>query len=39
VRISHADPASDTFIIDIRAGVDAVTRDPVLAGLILVSVL
>ena len=39
VRISHADPASDTLIIDTLAGADDVALDPALAGLILVSVL
>ena len=38
VRITHADPASDTLIIDTVAGDDDVTLDPALAALILVSV-
>ena len=39
VRITHADPASDTLIIDTGAGADDVSLDPALAALILVSVL
>lgn len=39
VGITHADPASDTLVIDTRAGVDEVALDPALAALILVSVL
>jgi hypothetical protein len=39
VRITHADPAADTLIIDALAGADEVTLDPALAGLILVTVL
>lgn len=38
VRITHADPAGDTLIIDTLAGVDEVTLDPALAGLIQVAV-
>jgi hypothetical protein len=37
-RITHADAASDTLIIDTIAGDDDVSLDPALAGLILVSV-
>jgi hypothetical protein len=39
VRISHADPTSDTLVIDTSAGADDVVLDPALDGLILVSVL
>jgi len=39
VRITHADPAIDTLVIDTVAGVDDVALDPALDGLILVSVL
>jgi RTX calcium-binding nonapeptide repeat (4 copies) len=38
VRITHADPASDTLLIDSLAGADAVALDPELAALILLSV-
>ena len=38
VRITYADAASDTLIIDTVAGADTVTLDPALAGLIQVSV-
>jgi hypothetical protein len=37
VRITHADPASDTLVIDSLGGVDNVALDPALAALILVS--
>ena len=39
VRITHADPASDTLVIDTVAGADDVSLDPALDGLILVTVL
>jgi Ca2+-binding RTX toxin-like protein len=39
VRVTHADPTSDTLVIDTGAGVDDVVLDPALGGLILVSVL
>jgi hypothetical protein len=39
VRITHADPAIDTLVIDTVAGADDVLLDPALDGLILVSVL
>jgi hypothetical protein len=39
VRITNADPASDTLIIDTVAGADDVSLDPALAALIQVSVL
>ena len=39
VRITHADPARDTLIIDPVAGADDVSLDPALAALIQVSVL
>lgn len=39
VRITHADPASDSLVIDTLAGADNVALDPALAGLILASVL
>lgn len=39
VRITHAEPALDTLIIDTVAGVDDVAIDPALAALILVTVL
>lgn len=39
VRITHADPASDTLVIDTHAGADDVALDPGLAALILVTVL
>ena len=39
VRITHADPTSDTLVIDTDAGVDDVVLDPALDGLILVGVL
>ncbi len=39
VRIAHADPTSDTLVIDTVAGVDDVFLDPALDGLILVGVL
>jgi hypothetical protein len=39
VRIAHADPTSDTLVIDTVAGVDDVVLDPALDGLILVGVL
>jgi len=38
VRITHADPTSDTLIIDTLAGADGVALDPALAALILVTV-
>ena len=38
VRITHADPTSDTLVIDTLAGADHVTLDPALAALLLVSV-
>ena len=38
LRITHADPTSDTLVIDTGAGVDDVALDPALAALILVSV-
>jgi len=38
VRITHADPALDTLVIDGLAGVDNVAVDPALAALILVSI-
>jgi hypothetical protein len=39
VRITHADAASDTLVIDPVAGVDQVAIDPAVNGLIQVSVL
>ena len=39
VRITHADPAIDTLVVDTVAGADDVSLDPALDGLILVSVL
>jgi hypothetical protein len=39
VRITRADPASDTLVIDTVAGLDDVVLDPALDGLILVAVL
>jgi hypothetical protein len=39
VRITHADPTSDTLVIDTSAGADDVALDPALDGLILVAVL
>ena len=39
VRITHADPASDTLVIDRVAGADHVAIDPAVNGLIQVSVL
>jgi Ca2+-binding RTX toxin-like protein len=39
VRMTHADPASDTLVIDTVAGLDDVVLDPALDGLILVAVL
>jgi hypothetical protein len=39
VRITHADAAIDTLIIDTLAGADDVVLDPALGGLILVAVL
>jgi hypothetical protein len=39
VRITHADPTSDTLIIDPVTGVDDVVVDPAVNALILVSVL
>jgi RTX calcium-binding nonapeptide repeat (4 copies) len=39
VRITHADPATDTLILDTGAGVDNVALDQALAALILVTVL
>jgi hypothetical protein len=39
VRITHADPTSDTLVIDTSAGADDVVLDPALDGLILVAVL
>jgi hypothetical protein len=39
VRITHADPTSDTLVIDTVAGADDVVLDPALDGLILISVL
>jgi RTX calcium-binding nonapeptide repeat (4 copies) len=38
VRITHADPAFDTLVIDTLTGVDDVALDPALAALIIVSV-
>jgi Ca2+-binding RTX toxin-like protein len=38
VRITHAEPASDTLVIDTLTGVDDVAIDPALAALILVTV-
>jgi len=38
VRITHADPALDSLVIDSLTGVDDVAIDPALAALILVSV-
>jgi Ca2+-binding RTX toxin-like protein len=37
VRITHADPARDTLVIDTLAGADDVAIDPALAALILVT--
>jgi Ca2+-binding RTX toxin-like protein len=39
VRITHADPTSDTLVIDPVAGADDISLDPALDGLILVTVL
>jgi hypothetical protein len=39
VRITHADPTSDTLVIDTVAGADDISLDPALDGLILVTVL
>jgi Ca2+-binding RTX toxin-like protein len=39
VRVTHADPASDTLVIDPVAGADHVAVDPAVNALILVSVL
>jgi hypothetical protein len=38
VRITHADPAEDTLVIDTLTGADDVAIDPALAALILVTV-
>jgi Ca2+-binding RTX toxin-like protein len=38
VRISHADPAADTLVIETLTGADDVAVDPALAALILVTV-
>jgi hypothetical protein len=38
VRITHADPAADTLVIDTLTGADDVAIDPALAALILVTV-
>ena len=38
VRITHADPALDTLVVDSLTGDDDVAIDPALAALILVSV-
>ena len=38
VRITHADPATDTLVIDSLGGSDSVALDPALAALILVSI-
>jgi hypothetical protein len=39
VRITHADPTSDTLVIDTLAGADDISLDPAVDGLILVTVL
>jgi hypothetical protein len=38
VRVSNADATADTLVIDGLGGVDSVSLDPALGGLVLVSV-